>query len=244
MNSQTNGKLFDQHAPPRLPWAFRRGGGIWRWVRRSPPRSGSCSARIARFRPHRRRLCDERIDPTPRHHAAFDDIHRLLHEVVSHLVDRLHVEEQRLAAHNVGVGPDRRLRLADDRSERTSMLSSVSISEIERRWNSSASFSVFSCSLKRSCIYIAASARPHMRRVAVQQRAALQIVLHQEKPDRSIEQSVQSIPQLRSAAVQRNELAGLQRFQVPRRQQIEVALRLEVSQISASQPRDSRCRAV
>ena len=33
------------------------------------------------------------------------------------------------------------------------MLRSVSTSEIERRWYSSASFSVFSCSLKRSCIY-------------------------------------------------------------------------------------------
>lgn len=40
-----------------------------------------------------------------RHDAAFDDVHRLLHEGVSHLIDGLHVEQQRLAAHHVGVGP-------------------------------------------------------------------------------------------------------------------------------------------
>ena len=74
-----------------------------------------------------------------------------------------------------------------------------------------------------------------MRGVVVQQRAALQIVLHQEKPDRSVQQSVQSAGYFPVHSRQRHELARLQRLQVPTSQQIEVALRLRLARLS-SQP--------
>ena len=82
-----------------------------------------------------------------------------------------------------------------------------------------------------------------MRRVVVEQRAALQIVLHQEKPDRRVQQPVQSTAHFLVPRLQRHELARLQRFQVPTGQQIEVALRLRFTRLSIRPPRDSRYTA-
>ena len=143
-------------------------------------------------------------------------------------MNRLHVEQQRLTTHHLGVRPHRRLVLipaGDAHLDGHQLLHTVDESQVVlQRLDQHLQLGVE----QPLHLFITPHHRPHVRRVAVQKRSALHGVLDVEVPDGGVQQSVQPMPHARAPPPHSTELLGGHGLQVLGSHHFEVALRLHL----------------